>query len=193
MSDKITAREIQESMQEVLATGARTDDQLAWLIIGARIAQRHHAIIEMMREIARRFGWAIGVHGSLIRDIDLIAVPWTADASDWTVVYDAWLAEMPLQDTEGAYRNRPPQRPHHRKSMLILQAGCERLGKHPKGAWDPPCLDVSFMVPQSAELTRLRALVREAFNEGIANGGTPFSDDYQWSTSTAKRRLEEGQ
>lgn len=153
MSKETSTKEINQSMNEILATGARTDEQLAWLTTGARIAQRHHAIIECMREIARRFGWAIGVHGSLIRDIDLIAVPWTAEASDWMVVYDAWLAEMPLQDTEGAHRNRPPQRPHNRKSMLILQAGCERLGKHPKGAWDPPCVDVSFMVPPATDTT----------------------------------------
>lgn len=30
-----------------------------------------------IREAARKVGYAIGVHGSLARDFDLIAVPWT--------------------------------------------------------------------------------------------------------------------
>jgi hypothetical protein len=36
--------------------------------------------IAPIREAAKEFGYAIGVHGSLKRDYDLIAVPWTKDA-----------------------------------------------------------------------------------------------------------------
>lgn len=109
-------------------------------------------LIDQLRAIAKGHGWALGVHGSLVRDIDLIAVPWTSDASHWTAVYDEWLARLPLRDTEGAYRNRPPQRPHNRKSVLILQAGSIRVADgNPKGTWSPPCLDVSFMVPIPAD------------------------------------------
>lgn len=36
--------------------------------------------IERIRTLAREVGYAIGVHGSLERDLDLIAVPWVADA-----------------------------------------------------------------------------------------------------------------
>ena len=39
-------------------------------------------LIEPLRERARALGYAIGVHGSLGYDIDLIAVPWTIDAVD---------------------------------------------------------------------------------------------------------------
>jgi hypothetical protein len=38
--------------------------------------------IEPMRNIAREYGHALAVHGSLARDIDLIAVPWTEQAGD---------------------------------------------------------------------------------------------------------------
>ena len=34
-------------------------------------------IIEPMRRVAKDFGYAITVHGSLNRDIDLVAVPWS--------------------------------------------------------------------------------------------------------------------
>lgn len=36
--------------------------------------------IGRIRELAREVGYAVGVHGSLERDLDLIAAPWTADA-----------------------------------------------------------------------------------------------------------------
>ncbi|MDB5447638.1 MAG: hypothetical protein JWQ97_2955 [Phenylobacterium sp.] len=38
-------------------------------------------IIPHARRAARRLGYALAVHGSLERDIDLIAVPWTVDAA----------------------------------------------------------------------------------------------------------------
>lgn len=39
---------------------------------------RHHCdvLLPALREVARSCGYAIAVHGSLERDIDLIAVPW---------------------------------------------------------------------------------------------------------------------
>lgn len=46
-------------------------------------------LIEPLREEARRLGYAIGVHGTLKRDIDLIAVPWTAEAVDAKTLADA--------------------------------------------------------------------------------------------------------
>jgi len=36
--------------------------------------------IEPIRKAAREVGYAIGVHGSQERDLDLIAAPWTDDA-----------------------------------------------------------------------------------------------------------------
>ena len=33
-------------------------------------------------EIAKRYGYALAIHGSMTRDFDLIAVPWTVEASD---------------------------------------------------------------------------------------------------------------
>lgn len=40
----------------------------------------YNRLIEPLRERARELGYALGVHGSLKRDIDLIAAPWTEDA-----------------------------------------------------------------------------------------------------------------
>jgi hypothetical protein len=35
-----------------------------------------------IRRVARAHGYAVGVHGSLTRDFDLIAAPWTDEAAD---------------------------------------------------------------------------------------------------------------
>jgi len=39
-------------------------------------------LIPALREVARRHGYALTVHGSQERDIDLVAVPWTDNATD---------------------------------------------------------------------------------------------------------------
>lgn len=36
--------------------------------------------IRAMRDRARELGYALAVHGSIARDIDIIAIPWTHDA-----------------------------------------------------------------------------------------------------------------
>lgn len=38
--------------------------------------------IEPFRNIAREYGYTLAVHGSLARDIDMVAVPWTEQAAD---------------------------------------------------------------------------------------------------------------
>lgn len=41
-------------------------------------------MLPAIRETARSLGYAIGLHGTLDRDYDLIAVPWVAEAvNDW--------------------------------------------------------------------------------------------------------------
>ena len=59
------------------------------------VAAREHfeRLITPLRNIARRHGYALAVHGSLARDIDLIAAPWTIDASDAATLSEAIRAE----------------------------------------------------------------------------------------------------
>ena len=45
--------------------------------------------IGAVRHVARQHGYAIGVHGSMARDLDLIAIPWTVDAVSATALVDA--------------------------------------------------------------------------------------------------------
>lgn len=40
------------------------------------------ALLPKIRQAAREKGYAVGLHGSLARDYDLIAVPWVEEAAD---------------------------------------------------------------------------------------------------------------
>lgn len=82
--------------------------------------------------VARRYGYAIGLHGSMGRDLDLIAVPWTREAAPNEVLVEA------IRDAvDGSIRNDPPtkdnqyyletknpsEKPHGRRAWAIYFAG----------------------------------------------------------------------
>lgn len=45
-----------------------------------RVAKTYAKAIHPLRAIARTLGYSIAVHGSIKRDIDLVAIPWTDEA-----------------------------------------------------------------------------------------------------------------
>lgn len=51
------------------------------------------AMYPELAEIARKHGYALAVHGSLARDLDLIAIPWTDDAKEPQDILDDILAK----------------------------------------------------------------------------------------------------
>ncbi len=51
-------------------------------VLPPRVRAAYEKHIATIRSVARELGYAIGVHGSLRRDIDLIAAPWTSEASE---------------------------------------------------------------------------------------------------------------
>jgi len=94
-------------------------------------------LIARIRAIAAEHGWAVGVHGSLTRDIDLIAVPWTPDACIWV---DLWLhlsKEVPL------WRGGIERKPHGRMGCTLLQPGSEPIPG--TGDFTPAQVDISFI------------------------------------------------
>jgi len=75
-------------------------------------------LLPKIREAARALGYAIGVHGSLSRDYDLIAVPWTSDAASSDDLAFA------VFEASGAVRWRVwwdvgQQKPHGRKAYAF--------------------------------------------------------------------------
>jgi hypothetical protein len=88
-------------------------------------------IIARVRNVARGHGYAIGVHGSLVRDVDLIAAPWIERASA-----PDELAKAIADELGGAVRARA-RRAHGRIGYVVLIPG----GKH------PTYVDLSVMAP----------------------------------------------
>lgn len=100
-----------------------------------RTREKYEQLIEPLRAAARELGYAIAVHGSLRRDIDLIAVPWTETASDARTLMEALKATV-LQVTGYAelswYMDKGPEftldgapgnKPHGRLAWVINYGG----------------------------------------------------------------------
>ena len=54
-----------------------------------KVAKQYCKVIAPLRAKARELGYALGVHGSIKRDIDIIACPWTAEAVEAQELVDA--------------------------------------------------------------------------------------------------------
>jgi len=70
---------------------------------------------QLIWKLAREMGYAVGIHGSLKRDVDLIAVPWVAEAVSHT--------ELVIHLCRGlnAITIGPPERKPHGRITVTLQ------------------------------------------------------------------------
>lgn len=96
-----------------------------------------HALI-MARGAAYGCGYAIAVHGSEMRDLDLIAVPWTDEATDAET-----LVEAIIRMTRGRHGDKSAtHKPHGRRSWTI-----HLNNEHTLGNFKPvlPYIDLSVM------------------------------------------------
>jgi hypothetical protein len=85
---------------------------------------RHYCdiLLPALREVARQCGYAIAVHGSLERDIDLIAIPWRENemTTEYLIeklhgVVQAVLGPVTLDDAA--------KKPHGRKALTMRFCG----------------------------------------------------------------------
>ncbi len=74
-----------------------------------------------LAEIARGKGYAMAVHGTLGRDMDLVCVPWIADPAPPQDVVDAILGEFAMQTVRGD----PVTREHRRLVYTLTIAAPE--------------------------------------------------------------------
>ena len=95
------------------------------------------AMYPELASIAREHGYALAVHGSMRRDFDLIAVPWTKEAADPLTVIDAFLAKFAIH-----LINREPSRKEHGRLAWTITVG-----------WGECALDLSF-IPRVEKETR---------------------------------------
>jgi hypothetical protein len=123
-----------------------------------RTVKHFFKLIRPLRERARELGYALGVHGTLLRDIDLIACPWTEEA-----VSAVELAEQLRQvaekvigfawnmDREGAAnpayfdQGTPGSKPHGRRCWTFHLGGGPYidLSVMPRGPYEDPILSRS--------------------------------------------------
>jgi hypothetical protein len=73
-----------------------------------------------LAEIANKHGYALAAHGSVQRDLDLVAIPWADDVSDAETLMSA-IAEYLKIFTEmfGLEIHGPEAKPHGRMAYLI--------------------------------------------------------------------------
>lgn len=101
---------------------------------------------EEAKEAAKAFGYNILLHGSMQRDLDLVAVPWQENASD-PVAMVTRLAEiiggkLQMQWDSKKDTHEPFTTTHHGRMYFIIDI--LRIGKN--GAEDPQYyLDISVM------------------------------------------------
>ena len=104
------------------------------------LAPAYAFVFPLLAEIAQAHGYALALHGSMQRDLDVVACPWTEDACSPEELFDAirehenfkWIdigPEHPLR--------HPSLKPHGRIAYTIILRG-------------PAFLDLSIM-PRSPQ------------------------------------------
>ncbi len=95
-------------------------------------------LMEPIQSAARAKGYAVAVHGSIARDVDLLAVPWTEEAVPAEELVAAVVAAIAhIQEANNGLAHLPPDqqatpKPHGRRAWVIVLGG---------GTW----LDLSVM------------------------------------------------
>jgi hypothetical protein len=108
------------------------------------------AILGLLHDVAKRHGYALGVHGTMGRDLDLIAAPWVQEASssEQLVVEMAKMCGgrvYRMVDLGGKLVDNPVLQPHGREGWIVVLGG---------GTY----LDVSVMPRRRAKLLLAQAL-----------------------------------
>lgn len=72
------------------------------------------ALYPQLAVIARSHGYALAVHGSLQRDLDLIAIPWVENPSEPQTVIDAFCSAFCIRQI-----GKPQEKLHGRRAWTI--------------------------------------------------------------------------
>jgi hypothetical protein len=84
-------------------------------------AAAYAVIYEELRPVARKCGYALALHGSLAKDLDIVAVPWTEKATSQEVLVKA-LCRNVGACTVGNVGDKP----HGRKAWTLLFGGSQQ-------------------------------------------------------------------
>ena len=82
-------------------------DYTRTLLAEAKPALAYLISYPLLRRIAREQGYALALHGSLARDFDLVAIPWTDEATDADALVRAICEQTDLTDTGRGATDKP--------------------------------------------------------------------------------------
>lgn len=85
----------------------------------------YFSTITYLREIAQELGYALAVHGSMARDLDLLACPWVDDAKPAMELAEALRKKLEMCTGEKWYMRHddPGKKPHGRLAWNLFP-GC---------------------------------------------------------------------
>ena len=89
-------------------------------------------LVPGLQEKARECGYAVAFHGSMVRDFDIVAIPWTDEATEPEVLLDLIADAFSPMVKEQRISSGPEAKPHGRLAWT-MPIGC--------GLY----LDISFM------------------------------------------------
>lgn len=78
----------------------------------------------ILKKVAKKHGYALAVHGTVSRDLDLIAIPWTDKATSTKELINAFvkkLGAVGIKRTSG--KDKPTKKPHGRIAYSIHIGG----------------------------------------------------------------------
>lgn len=107
-----------------------------------------------LRAAARKCGYALAVHGSLDRDLDLIAVPWTEEATDADRLVHAICEAWGFGDGLMALEPHGPPKLHGRIAYTLIPGG-------------PLFVDLSVMPRATSDADAIRRAVEGMSDEAI--------------------------
>jgi hypothetical protein len=96
--------------------------------------------LPQLKSVARDHGYALAVHGSMYRDLDLIAVPWVDGASEPSVLIEALRESIDGHIRDDCEWN--PQ-PEHKPNGRLAWSIYTQYAKNGDGVTLGPYLDVS--------------------------------------------------
>lgn len=80
------------------------------------------ALLPELRMAARGSGYAIAIHGTLARDIDLVAIPWTNQADDPDFLVDRLLGVIAGHVGRAVRHGKWTEKPHGRRAVTIIHS-----------------------------------------------------------------------
>lgn len=115
-----------------------------------QLRKRYFEYLPSLQKISMNYGYALAVHGSVERDLDLVAVPWVKNAlAPETLVMALQEAMTGYSYTRAHWKKdaRHGEKPHGRKAYTLLIAALAddfdgmSLGHQQRHAW----IDLSVM------------------------------------------------